>query len=86
MRTVFSVHFQKDLKKIIKKNPGYKKKITASIEKLMENPQHPSLRLQKLSGQHNWSISLDRSIRMIFRYEENTLYFTRIGTHDELYM
>lgn len=56
--------------------------------KLFENNEnHPSLRNHKLGGELNdfWSISINKSIRMIYFIEDNEAYFFNIGTHDEVY-
>jgi addiction module RelE/StbE family toxin len=61
-----------------------KKKAVKKEQLFRENPQHPSLRLHKLSGKlsHYWSISVDRQYRIIFRYHNsNTIVFIDIGTH-----
>jgi addiction module RelE/StbE family toxin len=49
-----------------------------------ENPLHPSLRLHKLQGKMAglWSISLDKSYRIIFEaLEDGNILFVSIGRH-----
>lgn len=51
------------------------------------NPNHPSLRKHKLTGNLNnhWSISINKSLRMIYIEMEEEFYFIDIGTHDQVY-
>lgn len=66
-------------------------KFTHLIEKkliLFKNDiYHPSLRRHKLSGELDnlWSISINKSIRMVYLELENEFYFVDIGTHDQVY-
>ena len=56
--------------------------------KLFEiNDNHPSLRVHKLHGELEgyWSISINKSLRMIYFIENNEAYFIDIGTHNEVY-
>ena len=62
--------------------------IEAKLEKLMnlfqKDPFYPSLRLHKLSGKlrGQWSISIDRDYRIIFRWLPNGVaMFISVGTH-----
>lgn len=81
----FSRSFDRNLKKILKNNPKLKKRIQKQIELLSTNPKHPSLRLHKLSGENNWSISVTGDIRIVFTIEDKRILFNRIGTHEEVY-
>lgn len=81
----FSRKFDKELKRIIKNNPHLKNKIRRQIELLSSKPNHSSLRLHKLSGTNNWSITVTKDIRIVFTIEDNKMLFNRIGTHDEVY-
>lgn len=50
-----------------------------------ESPFHPSLRLHALHGdlRGDWSISVNRRVRMVYRLMENgDIVFISIGTHD----
>ena len=62
--------------------------IETKLEKLMSlfqsDPAHLSLRLHKLSGKlrGQWSISIDRDYRIIFRWLPNGVaMFISVGTH-----
>ena len=64
------------------------KKIEKQLKIFSSNHLHPSLRTHKLAGNmsNSWSISIDRSIRMIYTLlPDGYAYFYIIGTHDEVY-
>lgn len=77
----------KKLKKIERKNKKLNLKIEKQLALFSKNSKHPSLRLHKLTGelQNLHSISITKSIRMIYVQRQNDAYFTDIGTHDEVY-
>lgn len=83
---VFSRRFERDLKKILRKNPKLKEKVERRVLILARNPKHKSLRLHKLSGSDNWSLSVSMDVRIIFSIRKNRVLCTRIGTHDEVYL
>jgi len=82
---ILSAAFQKQLKKLIKKSPRIKPKVTKILKILAANINHPSLRLHKLSGENNWSVSVTGDIRIIMHFSQSKLYLTRIGSHDDVY-
>lgn len=76
------------LEKTQKKDKKLSQKIDKQLALFKENPKHPSLRTHKLAGNsdNRWSISITRSIRMVYILEEKDLaYFIDLGTHDEVY-
>lgn len=88
MRVKLSPDVVTALKKLKSKDNILSKKVEKKLEVFKKNPKHPSLRLHKLTGQHKneWSISITRSIRMVYiEKEENIAYFIAIGTHDQVY-
>lgn len=56
---------------------------------LLQNPQHPSLkmhRLEKLKAKHFWSAYVDRDLRMIlYEHPEVGYILAYVGHHDEAY-
>lgn len=82
---ILSSAFVRDIKKLLKKNPQLKSKIDKTLKTLRHDPSHPSLRLHKLSGINNWSVSVSRDIRIIIHWDGKDFFLTRIGTHDDLY-
>jgi len=64
--------------------PRLEKKFYVKLKLFIQNPFHPSLRMHKLSGKLLWyrSISIDKSVRVIFDVEENgDILFKVIGNH-----
>ncbi len=78
---------EEKLIKIKATNKVLSKKIRKQLELFSLQHQHPSLRVHKLSGSMNsyWSISIDRSVRMLFIMQNNIAIFFDIGTHDQVY-
>jgi len=87
VRIQFSPYFEKRLKEIVKRDKSLLDKINKQFNLFINNSRHPSLRTHKLEGNLDkfWSISVNRSIRMIYREVEDTAYFTDIGKHEEVY-
>lgn len=87
MQVSFSDEVDKQLKKIKQKDSKLAKRIEKQITLFIQNPKHPSLRLHKLTGdlQELWSISISKSIRIIYILNADTAYFVDLGTHDEVY-
>lgn len=61
------------------------KRVLAKEKIFLVNPLHPSLCLHRLKGKLTglWSISINKSYRIIFKREPNgDLLFISIGKHD----
>ncbi len=86
---IFSDKFTLKIKKLIKKNPSFKKKLKKTLELLKKDPFYPSLRLHQLQGnlKGKYSISIDMSYRIILSLivKENEIILLDIGLHDEVY-
>jgi len=82
-----SPELRKELGKIKKLDKKLATKIEKQLQLFLQDHQHPSLRLHKLTGEQRgvWSVSVDMKIRMLYLLENNTAYFFDIGTHDEVY-
>ncbi len=85
MQLRFTKSFELEYKKIIKGNTSLKAKITKQFRVLKENPAHPSLRLHKLSSQEYWSISVNKSIRILVILEKEWIYAYHISKHEDVY-
>jgi mRNA-degrading endonuclease YafQ of YafQ-DinJ toxin-antitoxin module len=91
MNIDFSPPCRKKLALLKTKNVALFHKATKQLKLFQLQPDHPSLRLHKLSGklEDGWSISVTRSVRMVFYYRtirtEKRAVFISIGTHDEVY-
>lgn len=87
----FSPKCWKLLKNIKRNNPSLFTKFRKQLKLFQQTPNHPSLRLHKLSGKqdHIWSISIDQSIRMLFYFRQSNnakgVVFFTIGKHEEVY-
>ena len=62
---VLSKKYQKGLEKITSRNVKVKLKISKTLKLLLKDIDHPSLRLHKLSGEGEWSISVTGDIRIL---------------------
>lgn len=82
---VLSAAFQRQVKRIVRKNPQVRSKVAKTLKLLSGDINRPSLRLHKLAGEHNWSISVTGDLRIIINFSQNKVFCTRIGTHDEVY-
>ncbi len=80
-------------KRLIRKNPQLRSPIEKTLQQLVDDPFHPSLKTQKLMGDLSkvWSCSVDYSYRILFEFvkdsesdSENVLLLN-IGSHDEVY-
>ena len=88
MRIGYSSKVLKQLRKIKQKDQKLTKRIEKQLSLLQDNPKHHSLRLHELTGNLDnlWSISITKSIRMIYKHLDGDIaYFTKIGTHEEVY-
>ncbi|PIZ76520.1 plasmid stabilization protein [Candidatus Peregrinibacteria bacterium CG_4_10_14_0_2_um_filter_38_24] len=88
-KLVITESYQKRAKKFFEKHP----KILEQYEKILKilciNPQHPSLRMHKLSGRlaELFSVSVTISYRLIiyFIIKDDQIVPVDIGSHDEVY-
>ena len=91
MITEISPKCKKILVKLKKKNGPLFNKFEKQLFIFCENPNHPSLRLHKLRGMNLdiWSISVDMSYRLLFRYrqvnQEKIAVFFTAGRHEDVY-
>lgn len=82
---VFSSYFNKQVLKLVKSDKPLKSQIQKTVSLLYSDINHTSLRLHKLSGKNYWSVSVNKSIRIIMCWEEDKLYLLRIGKHEDVY-
>jgi addiction module RelE/StbE family toxin len=84
----FSSSFKRAYKKFIESNPTLGARFDKKMLLFAADPKHPSLQTHKLSGKMKdlWSFSIDKSIRVVFHFEEDgSVLLESIGTHDEVY-
>jgi mRNA-degrading endonuclease YafQ of YafQ-DinJ toxin-antitoxin module len=81
----FTKSFESEYIKITKGNVKLKEKIRKQLRLIQDRTNHPSLRLHKLNASKYWSISIDKSIRVLLIMEEKCIYVYHIGKHEEVY-
>ncbi len=77
--------FEREFSSITKGNVALKKKVIKQLDILIKNPDYPSLRLHKLSGEEYWSVSVNKSIRILLLFKKNIVYAYHIGKHEDVY-
>ena len=84
---LFSPKFVKKLKGIERTDRRLNQLIKKRLDLFKNSPKHHSLRLHKLRGNlsNTWSISVNKSFRLVYVEEENSYYFFDLGFHDEIY-
>lgn len=82
---VLSEKFSKQIGRLSLSDRKLKLQIKKTLILLNANWEHPSLRMHKLSGRNIWSISVNRSIRIIAKLEKNLLFLLEIGKHEDVY-
>ena len=82
---VVTKRFEKQAKKLVRKNPGLKDKVKKTLKELRRDVKHPGLRWHKLSGRNNWSVAVNQEVRIIIHWSGRKLYLVEMGSHDEVY-
>ncbi len=85
MELRFTHSFEVEYKKCVKGNQTLQNKVSKQLLLLQKDIHHPSLRLHKLEASEYWSISIDKSIRMLVIVEKNWIYIYHIGKHEDVY-
>lgn len=86
MKILITKYAEKKYNKYRKSDSKLSQKLDVTILRLGNNPNHPSLRLHKLSGRlEEWSVSVTSDIRLIFQYVDSGILVVDLGTHDEVY-
>ncbi len=71
-------------KKSYQKLPSQiRKKFEKQLKFLVENPQHPSLRARKKSGEEIYEARIDYHYRFTYQIGTGVLFMLSIGPHDE---
>lgn len=83
MRLRFTKSFEGEYKKITKGNTALNTKIRKQLSFLQENVNHPSLRLHKVGSY--WSISVDKSIRILIVIDTEWISVYHVGKHEDMY-
>ena len=82
---IFTSSFNKDYKKIIKRNPLLQKRILKSLTLLSNNPNYQSLRTHKVNSiefDNVWSSWVTGDVRIIWEYNNNSaIKLLALGAH-----
>jgi addiction module RelE/StbE family toxin len=88
-KLIITESYQRRAKKFFAKHPEILKQYEKILKILCLNPQHPSLRLHKLSGRLAGlsSVSINISYRLIIHFiiRDEQIIPIDIGSHDEVY-
>ncbi len=88
-KLIITESYQRRAKKFFAKHPEILKQYEKILKILCVNPQHPSLRLYKLSGKLVGlsSVSINISYRLIIHFiiKDDQIMPVDIGSHDEVY-
>ena len=78
----FSNRFRKQYKAL---PLGIRQAFNEKLALFLTDMLHPSLRVKKIQGvQNRWEGSITMKYRFTFHFEEDTVVFRTIGTHDIL--
>ncbi len=81
-------------KRMVRQNPQLRPLIEETLEQLVEDPFHPTLKTHKLSGEFAgiWACSINYSCRILFEFvanpeasEEEAILLLNLGDHDDVY-
>ncbi len=82
MRISFTAPFKKDYKKL---PANIQEQVDTQIERLLQNPGHPSLYMKKMEGHASvWEIRISKGYRITLQIDADTYLLRRVGTHDIL--
>jgi mRNA-degrading endonuclease YafQ of YafQ-DinJ toxin-antitoxin module len=79
--------FSRKLKAFLKSHPELEETVKDKFDEIIINPFSSKLKAHKLYGKlkNEWSVSLTYEHRILFVIQQNNIYLTNIGTHDEVY-
>ncbi|MBI3956032.1 plasmid stabilization protein [Candidatus Gottesmanbacteria bacterium] len=85
MKLIATFRFDREFDRIIKKRRALAQRIDKTLTLFSTNPNHPSLRLHKLSGGEVYSLSVTMDLRILLEWQDDQAFLLRIGTHEEVY-
>ena len=61
--------------------------LRAALRRFVADPQDPLVRTHKLKGDlaDYWAFSVDRNLRVLFRWDGDIAVLLTLGSHDEVY-
>lgn len=85
MKLVATSRFDRELGRLLKKQPMVAPRVEKTLKLLSVNPRHPSLRLHKVSSKGAHSVSVNMRLRIVFFDKGDERFLLRIGAHEEVY-
>ena len=86
---IFTEQYNKRAAKFLKRHPDVQAQYTKTLELLMLNPHHPSLRLHRLSGRleglQSISINLKYRVTIEMIITDSEIVLINVGDHDAVY-
>lgn len=86
---IYTDSYNKRAAKFLQKHPNLIKQYQKTLELLVLNPYHPSLRLHQLTGKlkgiHSVSINMSYRITLEMIISDNKVIPIDIGDHDHIY-
>lgn len=80
----YSTKYLSSRGKFVKNNLDLLNKTIKATSLFVNNPKHPSLKIEKLKGSLVWTIRIDKGNRIFFYWiDNNTALFIEIGKHDK---
>lgn len=88
-KIIFTDRYTRAATRFLKRHPEMARAYEMTLELLMLNPHHPSLRLHALTGRltgvHSVSINLSYRITLHLQVTESEIVPIDVGDHDEVY-
>ncbi|MFM2084894.1 MAG: hypothetical protein RLY95_1712 [Pseudomonadota bacterium] len=85
----YTPQYRKRELQFLKRHPDLKPQYRKTLEMLVANPHHPSLRLHALSGKHagvhSISINLSYRITLELQIHEGNIILVNVGDHQAVY-
>jgi mRNA-degrading endonuclease RelE of RelBE toxin-antitoxin system len=82
MKLFFTKSFMRDYQALPE---NLQKAVDKQLERLAENPRHPSLQVKKMQDSRNiWEARVTQGYRLTFQWEGDSCILRRLGTHDML--
>ena len=86
---VITDHYAKRAARLLKRHPELREQYLKTLQLLVANPFHPSLRLHALSGNlqglHSVSINLSYRITLELLIQDEEIIPVNVGDHDTVY-
>lgn len=92
-RLAWDTSFRRAFKRRTRHNPSLRDRIFQVLDRLAEDPFHPTLKTHKLSGQLKglWACWVEYDCRIVFAFAPDPdtgaemIVLIDLGTHDEIY-